>query len=700
MSDFTGPVFGDVMRARSVAVVGASEDPARLGGRTFRYLRERFSGAVYPVNPAHDRVQGVTAFPAVADAPPVDLAVLAVPEAEVAGAVTACGAAGVPWAVVFASGYADAGEEGMARQRALLALAHASGVRLVGPNTMGVVNFHTGLFATFASRLGAVVPRRGSLAVVSQSGAMGSAIMSDLAASEVPCGWFAHTGNEADVSAADVLAGYVGDPEVGVVAAYLETVRDPRAFRQSLADAARRDLPVVVLVAGTTAAGAAAAASHTGALMGVDDGLAAVLDAYGVLRVRSPGELVDVVTCLCLARRPRGRRAAVVTVTGGGGVLQADAAAAGGLSLSPAVPALRARLAGILPSYATTANPFDLTGAPIADPRLLRDALVAIDEQGDYDVVSLNLAAGERSAPAIVDAAAELASRSGAMVVSTWQGVDPGTRRALASRGVATFADPVRAMVAVSAVCRWADRVRWDEPPPAGAAGRGPATDAVPTDAEPLGRWLAARGVPVATTAVVVAPEDAAEAFRALGPGPVVAKLAAPGLSHRSDVGGVRLGIRSPGDLASAVEELLAQVRSGGGAGPVPVTAGPASAVVQVQAQVRGGHEMLIGLRRDPRYGWMLAVGFGGILAEIVAEVRILPAPAGAAACRDAVASLFSGRWVHHRRGIGTEGAAAVADLAAHLSGLVPVLDCSELELNPVIVSGARVVAVDWMAAR
>jgi acyl-CoA synthetase (NDP forming) len=687
-------VFGDVLGAGSVAVVGASDDPEQLGGRAFRYLRDRFSGAVHPVNPRRERVQGAAAFPTLADAPPVDLAVLAVPEARVAGAVADCAAAGVPWAVVFASGYADAGADGARRQEALVALADASGVRLVGPNTMGVVNFHTGLFATFASRLAEAVPRRGGLAVVSQSGAMGSAIMSDLAASEVPCGWFAHTGNEAEVTAADVLAAYAAEPEVRAIAAYLETVRDPHGLREALAAAAGRDLPVVVLKAGTTAAGAAAAASHTGALLGDDGALDAVLDAYGVLRVRSPGELVDVLRCLCLARRPRGRRVAVVTVTGGGGVLQADAASAGGLELPPAGPDLRARLGAILPAYASTANPFDLTGAPIADPVMLRDSLAAIDAGAGYDVVSLNFAAGERSASAFVDATAELASRSRATVVATWQGVDPATRRALASRGVPTFADPVRAMGAVSAVCRWAARTgeaRGDLPPPAGG-GTGdapPGPEAVPTDAAPLGRWLAAHGVPVVPTVLVASPDEAPAAFREAGGGPVVAKLVAPGLSHRSDVGGVRLGIRTAGELVAAVEELLALARPAGAAG----------VRVQVQPQERGGHEVLLGLRRDPRYGWMLALGFGGVLAEVVAEVRVLPAPAGEAACRRAVASLFTGRWVRHPRGLGTDGAHAVARLASHLSSLAPAMDCTELELNPVIVRGPRAVAVDWMAA-
>lgn len=458
----------------AVAVVGATESTEQFGGRVFNYLRTGFSGDVYPVNPGHGTVQGVTAFSTPMDAPPCDVAVLAVRAEQVGQALRHCGEAGIRWVIVFASGFADAGPSGVARQDELLDEARAHGIRLIGPNSMGIVNFATGLAATFAARLGQIEPHPGGLALVSQSGATGSALLSDLAAAKVPCGLFCHTGNEADVTAAAVMHAFVQDPEVTVLGAYLETIRDPDILVEALAMAADADKPVVILKAGVSRAGAAAAASHTGALVQPDDAFDAVCAAYGVIRVRAPYELVDVLQCLALGRRPRGPRMAVVTVSGGGGVMQSDAADVAGLDVSPPAPALRHRLMEILPEYAGINNPFDLTGAPIANPPLLVETLAAVDQLGDYDIISLHYAAGERSSQAFVDATIDLAQRSASAVLVTWQGTEPDPLRQLATAGIPSFSDPHRAVAAMGRVvhrAQWHAERNDDGPRAAGETG-------------------------------------------------------------------------------------------------------------------------------------------------------------------------------------------------------------------------------------
>jgi acetate---CoA ligase (ADP-forming) len=695
MSDFTRHMVRNVLEATAAVVVGASDDPQQFGGRAFRYLKEQFSGSVYPVNPRRTVVQGSPAFPTVGDAPAATLAVIALPAAHVAGAVEECGVAGIRWAVVFASGFSDVGPEGLRLQHELVQRARAAGVRIIGPNSMGIINVASGLAATFAARIADIELRAGGLAVVSQSGATGSALLSELAEAAVPCRYFVHTGNEADLTTADVLDAYADDPAVEVVAVYLETVRDPAAFTSSLAAAAGRGLPVVTLVAGTTPSGAAAAASHTGSLVQSDDALLAVLEAYGVLRVGSPSELVDVTKCLVVGPRPKGRRTAVVTLSGGGGVLQADAASACGLDLPSPSGNLRGRLAEVLPSFASSANPFDLTGAPVAQPAMLADSLEAIADSAEYDVISVVLAAGERAAAAFTDIVAGLASMSSASVIATWQGVDPTTLHALAARGVPTFGDPVRAVHALASVVRLSERPRVVEPVSGATPADGP-PGRVPRDAESLGGWLRLRGVPVAATMYLRTRSGVTAVPDVLGPGPYVAKLDVSGINHRSDIGAVRLGICSAETLARTVDELLELASRRTSDADLAAEAQPK---VQVQRQEPPGHEVLVGLRRDEQFGWMLAVGFGGVLTEVVGEVAVVPAPASPDTCIRMIRSLFDGRWVTHRRGLGERGAEALASLASRVSALAPSMDCTELELNPVIVREGRAVAVDWMAA-
>lgn len=729
----------ELLGATSVAVIGASDDVGHPGGRVLSYLRERFSGHVYPIHRSRASVQGMVCYRSVEDAPPADLAVIGVGAANVEEAISSCARAGVRWAVVFAAGFADAGEDGLRRQQALLERARAEGMRIVGPNTMGILDCQRGLFATFATRVAALELASAHLGLVSQSGAVGSALLSDLAAANVGCRYFVHSGNEADLALGEVIGAYVASPDVSVIGVYLESVRDPQSFMRALRDAQQAGKAVVVLRAATSEMAAAAAASHTGALVGTSRGLDAVLNAYDVIRPRAPFEMVDMLQCLVRCSAPDGPRTLVVTLSGGGGVMQADAAAGSAVVLAALPPALADAVGKLVPAYAKVGNPLDLTGAPIARPELLGHVLDQVELLGDFDAVSVHLSAGERAAAALTDVVLGAAKRSTKPFVVTWQGVERQVLAAVSAGGVPAFDDPVRAMRALGAIVSWgsARRSALCSAPLGGSAlvepgferghlaprdapsdgvrsgvfvpllgGALPAaplpTDAfdgavapggstsVPSDAAGLQGWLKRHGIDVVDTRYVRSPSDAAGALAELGRGLVVAKVVAPGLAHRSDLGLVRLGIHGVQELEAAIGELLGAARQAGCGEPV---------AVQIQPQIASSLELLVGMERDPQFGWLVVIGFGGVLAEIVDEVVVLLAPATVPSCERAIDGLFDGRLVSHPRGLHPVTRRAVARVASSLSQTVcEQRSLRSVELNPLVVHGDHVLAVDWAA--
>lgn len=690
----------ELFGATSVVVIGASDDPEQPGGRALSYLRERFRGHVYPVHHTRASVQGMACYRSIEDAPSADLAVIGVKAAHVEETLSSCARAGVRWVVVFAAGFADAGPEGAKRQEMLLQRARAEGVRIVGPNTMGILDFDRGLFATFATRVVALDLASGPLGLVSQSGAVGSALLSDLAAANVGCRYFVHSGNEADLGLGEVIAAYVASPDISVIGVYLESVRDPQGFARALRAAQQAGKAVVVLRAGTSEVAAAAAASHTGALVGTSHGLGAVLDAHDVIRPRAPFEMVDMLQCLARCPAPTGPRTLVVTLSGGGGVMQADAAAGSAVELTALPSALADAVGGLVPAYATVGNPLDLTGAPIARPELLGEVLAHVELLGDYDAVSVHLSAGERAAAALTDVVLGAAKRSTRPFVVTWQGVDPQVLAAVSAGGLPVFEDPARAMRALGALVSWGSARRSDPDPEApgglspadtfgGNAGAG-GPGQVAGDAAGLQRWLGRLGIESVETRYVVSAREATGVLRELGGGPVVAKVVSPGLAHRSDLGLVRMGIHTAKQLEAEIGDLLASARGAGCREPV---------AVQVQPHLVGSHELLVGMERDPQFGWLVVIGFGGVLAEIVDEVAVLLAPASVPSCERAIGQLFAGRLVTHRRGLRPGARRAVARVASSLSSAVGTRsELRSVELNPLLVRGDHVMAVDWAA--
>jgi acyl-CoA synthetase (NDP forming) len=440
-----------ILEARSVAVIGASGDARKIGGRPIEYLRRYgFEGAIVPINPHRAEIQGLTAFPSLHDAPAADLAILATPAEGVEDALDQCAAAGVRAVVTFSAGYAETGADGVAAQERLAARARAGGITLLGPNCLGAINAHRRLTATFTTALekGGLPP--GGFSFIGQSGALGAYWLDLARAAGLGVAKWITTGNEADVGIADALSAVASDAETRLIGAYFEQIRDPDAFAAAAAEAKRRGRTILALKAGMSPQGALAAAAHTGSDAGSPDWYRGFLRECGVVQVGSLGEMIDVARIAEAPVPARGvERIGVVTVSGGAGVLICDAAAELGLEIAALPEATGAALRGILPSFAQPRNPIDVTGAVLSDLALMPGALDALGRAGACDAILVFIGAMSDIAGRLKDAIVA-ASAHGLPIVVIWMSVPDSARDALEAKGIPVFADIPPALAAIA----------------------------------------------------------------------------------------------------------------------------------------------------------------------------------------------------------------------------------------------------------
>lgn len=670
--------------ASSVAVIGASDRPGSLGRLPLEFLdRYGYPGAVYPIRPDGAEVAGRVSYGSVGDCPgKVELAMIMVGADRVPVAIDDCVAAGVEVAVVCSSGFAETGDAGAELQDEIVARARTGGLRIIGPNCIGTVGVHnrqvTSFSPLFSGASTTLVP--GGLAFVSQSGALGYGAVSLAFDRGLGLGWVVTTGNEADVSALEVMAELAALPECTGVLGYLESLTDLAAL-QALA---ATGVPVAVLKAGRSAAGQRAAASHTGALAAGDRVVDAVLRRHGIVRVDDVEELLDVGDAFAQPRRAAGGRVAIVTTSGGSGILAADAVAARGLQLAELHPGTLAALDQIVPAYGATANPVDVTAAVMARPELFDQALDAIvaDEGVDIVVACFCVLTGD-DVLGVVGSLARAAERSGKPVLAARTGAGhlaPQAADALRAAGIPTYLTPARAVRAAAALADLSRDPRGPAPaapPPGGPAPRPGATE------QELKRLLAAAGLPVPAGRLVTDAADAVAATRAVG-GRAVIKAVVPGLTHKTEAGGVAVDIAP--DRAATVYRRLAAL---GGE-------------VLVEELVPGGVEVLAGVATTP-LGLVLTVGPGGVLTELLDDValRLLPVD------RDEVSAMLDetrlGRLLTGVRG------APPADRAALVEALLVLADTVagwpagfELDVNPIAVlpagQGVRILDAAYIA--
>jgi acetyltransferase len=679
---------------RTVAVVGASRDPSKVGGSVLANLQAAgFAGRVIPVNAAADTVQGLAAAPSLlAVNGPIDLAVVAVPAAAVLAALKDCAAKEVGAAVVITAGFRESGPDGRAREAELATWLRDQRLRILGPNCLGWIRPARRLNVTFAPGM----PRAGGIAFVSHSGALASAILDWARDRHLGFSLFASLGNQVDVNESDVLDAVAVDPESRVVVGYLEGVADGRRFFEALRAAAAIK-PVVLLKAGRSAEGARAVTSHTGALAGSDQAFEAAVRQAGAVRARTVEELFDLARGLASQPLPRGRRLLVVTNGGGLGIVATDAAREAGLEPAPMDEAARARLRAVLPPTASLGNPVDLVGD--ADAARYGNTLRAVGPAADAVLILLTAQAATDSlgvARAVLGAVRDWPIPVAAAFVGGAR-VAPGAH-ALEEAGVPCYPFPEPAVATLAGMAVTAERRRERPPlvavpPPPEAAAHVAAwrhANASQVGWSELVPLLTAYRIPVAAGEVAATPDEAAAAATRLGQ-PVALKVVSPDISHKTDVGGVRLGLATAATVREAAVAMLARIRQ---ERPAATVGG-----FLVQPMAPPGRELLLGLVHDVQFGPLIVVGFGGIYVEILKDTATRLAPLGPA---EALAMLDELRMAPALRGARGElpvDLAALADVIVRFSRLAAdVPQLAEMELNPLIASPAGAVAVDARA--
>ena len=679
-----------MLRPRSVAVVGASADRTRIGGRPIDYmLAQRFQGTIYPVNPNRAEVQGLRAYAGVADLPEApDCAVVAVPGPLAVQAVDDLGARGVRSAVVFTAGFAEMDAAGAAAQDAMLAAARGHGMRLLGPNCLGLFNARIGFYPIFSSSLESGWPVPGRVGIASQSGAYGTHVFAIARNRGIGTPVCVTTGNEGDVTIGDVIGWLAEDPDTDVIAAYAEGIREAGSFLQALEAARAARKPVVMMKVGTSAVGADAARSHTASIAGDDAVTDAVLAEFGVVRARTTEEMLDIAAMATRRIYPVGNTLGVITISGGAGVLISDAAERMGLPVPPMPEAAQVRLRAMLP-FAAPRNPVDCTAQAFNDLTLVGRFMDSMVEDGGYGSILgffTQVAGSAVMAPKLREELRGVRGRHpDRLYVLSVVASEPQVKGYEAD-GFVVMEDPTRAVVAIAAMGRFG--AAFAAPAPE-MAGQGvplldwPAGSVSEVEAK---RLLASGGIACAPEMLCGSAEAAVEAAEALG-WPVVMKVVSPDIVHKSEIGGVLLDVRG----APSVRDGFAALMDRGRAVPGARIEG-----VLVARQLGGGVECILGIQRDPVFGPVAVFGLGGIFVEVLRDVALRRCPFGVDVAERMIRSIRAAPILLGARGQAPVDVAALAEMLSRLSVLaMQEARVRSIDLNPVIAMPEGAFAVD-----
>ena len=696
------PFLDPFFRPRSIAVVGASRRPNTIGYQIVdNLLRHGYTGVIYPVNPGATVVHSIAAYPTVGDIPgDVDLAVIVVPKEGVLGVVEQCGAKGVKALVVISAGFKEVGGEGVAREALLVERARALGMRVVGPNCMGVLSTDPAfsMNATFAPTM----PPAGPMSFLSQSGAMGVTILDYAAEYGIGIHHFASVGNKADVTGNDLVEYWGDDPDTKGILMYLENFGDPRRFT-ALARRVTRTKPIVVVKSGRTQSGARAAASHTGALAGVDVATDALLAQCGVLRADSVEDLFDMAMALEGQPVPRGNRVAIVTNAGGPGIMIADACESEGLEVVELSAPTQARLRDIFPAEASVRNPVDMIASATSESYRVALEAVLADPNVDAAIAAFVPPLGVRQvdvASSIVEAFRQRPTKDKPIlaVLMGKQGLPEG-RAELNASGIPAYMFPESAARALASMVRyrqWLERpvqepTRFDvdEDAVVKILARGRADGRLNLKEHEALDIIAAYGVPVVTHRVVTTHAEARQAAEECGY-PVVLKAVAPGVIHKSDVGAVRVDIRSAQELDTAYGEMIRRM----GEAHIDLEG------VLVEKFAKGGRETIIGMSTDPSFGPILMFGLGGIFVEVLQDVSFRLAPVSEVDASEMLESIRGARLLQEFRGNAGVDRGAVVEAIQRISQLVVEHpEIAELDINPFLAFPEGGLAVDCRVA-
>jgi acetyltransferase len=682
----------------SLVIVGASADPNKVNGRPIRnLLRDGYAGRVYLVNPKYSDIMGFPCFPDVASLPEVpELGVVGVAAEGASEVVAALGRKGVKTAIVWSAGFAEMGAAGRDLEDKLTATARAHGMRLCGPNTLGLTNAFARMPLTF-SQYADTPLQPGPVAFVSQSGAFGTAVATAARSRGIGLGYFVSTGNQADISVATVIDAVLDDSRIAVVVAYLEGLRDGHEFVLAARKAMALGKPLVVVKVGRHAAGSRAANSHTGSLAGDDAVFDSVMRQHGVLRADNEAHALDLTAALINCSVAEADGVGLITVSGGAGAMMADMAEELGLSVPVLGSDTQSRLAGLLRGFASTGNPVDVTGQSIEDVTILSRSLDLLMEDPTVAICVMWVQLLHGKAEQLANLLIDCKRKTTKPFVLCWLNSPAATVRRLREAGICVADSTLGGIQAAAGLIEYgrARKRLASRETVSAAAPRAPRRSITATEnvaSMVAARLLADGGLTVAAARLATSAEAAADAALGLG-FPVAVKIESADLPHKTEAGGVCLNLADAGAVKQAYSRVLAAAKA----------YKPSARIdgVLVQAMEPAATELVLGLHRDPAFGPVLMVGLGGIFIEALKDVVFAVPPVSLADAHAMIGRLRCQTVLDGIRGqrpVDRESLAralcALSDLALRHPEIV------ELDLNPVFGSSGRTVAVDWLMVR
>ena len=680
---------------KSVAVIGASDDPKRIGGRPLQYLlKGTFVGQVYAVNAKRNTVQGIQAYKTILDVPgSVDAVIVAVPAPVVIQTIRDCAKKGVGAAVIFTSGFAEQDTQGEEWQKELTQISIETGIRLLGPNCLGTFNAKTGWLATFTTSIDQYPVQPGPIAIASQSGAFGSHLYTVAAKRGVRCTYWVTTGNEADVELSECIAYYAASPDVKVIAVYAEGVRNGPGLRDALELAYKNKKPVIFQKVGRSGAGAEAAASHTASLAGSDEIYDALFKQYGVFRVDSIEELLDIALACQAGAMPTGDKIGLLTISGGAGVQMADTAEAAGLKVT-AMPLEQQKYLKDLIPFAGVRNPVDVTAQALNDLTLIKRFMESMMQFGGYDAVVafFTVVAGSKViSEQLIETLKDIRAKyiNAPMILSIVAPDD--IVKDYEKAGYTILEDPARAVRAAAALIHFGTtfekKLATKAPSLPASAMQAPNT--VKSEDE-CRKILASIGIPMANSEVAKSAKEAISIWSAIN-GPVALKIVSPDILHKTEIGGVRLNLNDPTEIEDAFNDIIE-------AGTKHYPKANIEGVI-VSEMISEGVETVLGVINDPIFGPAVMFGLGGVFVEVLGDVTFRLAPFDLSEAHRMIAEIKGIKMLYGARGAPSSDIDAIADALVKLSVFASENSdkISSIDINPFIVrpEGQGAVGVD-----
>jgi acyl-CoA synthetase (NDP forming) len=685
-----------LLHPQSIAVIGASSDFNKINGRTLKALVDKkYAGRILPVNPKYPTLLDLPCYPDVASIPgTVDLAVVAVPAKHVPDTLRELGKKGVKAAVVFSSGFSEVGGDGIRLEAELKKAIKESGVRILGPNCLGLVNVAENVMATFSQFSLGPTPD-GPAAFVTQSGALGTATAGTARKRGLNFGYFVNTGNEVDVQFVDIMRAIIAEDRIKVGAGYIEGLKNGPGLLEVAEDALQRAKPIVLTKVGRTKAGAKAIASHTGSLAGEDAVFDGVIRQRGIIRARSDEQLLDFVDIFSQCALPDGRGIGFITRSGGAGALMADRAEEIGLDVATLSAETTEALRKVVPAFGSTSNPVDITAQGLVNPALMRDSLKILLSDPKVDIAVLWLSFTDKYAEVTAQSFIEAKAQTSKPFIVCWMGMPDIAAKLMREGGVPFLRSAEPAVDAAAALVRYAEaRRNWLSDAPARAALQLP-KPALPAAIGAVSSMqgqalLQSFGVPTAAAKLATTADEAVNAANALGY-PVVLKIESPDILHKTEAKGVALNLADDAAVRSTFSALITNAKQ--------YKADARIAGVLVQAMATGDVELVIGLKRDPTFGPVVMVGLGGVLIEVFKDVVFRAAPVTEAEALRMLDELKSKVILDGVRGKPPVDKKALAQMISAVSrfGAAAGSRLAELDLNPVLAGPQGVTAVDWL---